>query len=178
MAEMTVPALPSLRELGIGATPLLRLTHWEGLSDSVRLYAKAEWLNPGGSVKDRPAARMVLGALASGRLRPGGTLLDSTSGNTGIAYAWLGARLGFKVFLAVPASISAERRRVLLALGARLDVTDPLEGSDGAVLRARALLAADPAAYYYPNQYDNPENWKAHYDGRSEERRVGKECRL
>jgi cysteine synthase B len=163
MPELSAPALPSLRDLGVGRTPLLRLTKWEGLSESVRVYAKAEWLNPGGSVKDRPAARMVLGALAAGKLRPGGTLLDSTSGNTGIAYAWLGARLGFKVRLAVPGGISDGRRRVLLALGARLEVSDPLEGSDGAARLARALLAEDPGAYF-PNQYDNPENWRAHYD--------------
>lgn len=164
MAETSAMALPTLRELGIGRTPLLRLTRFEGLSEQVRVYAKAEWLNPGGSVKDRPAARMVLGALASGKLAPGGTLLDSTSGNTGIAYAWLGARLNFKVRLAVPASISPERRRVLQALGARLELTDPLEGSDGAIHRARALLAENPGAYFYPNQYDNPENWRSHYD--------------
>ena len=164
MPVTTSEPLPTLRELGIGRTPLLRLTRWEGLSDSVRLYAKAEWLNPGGSVKDRPAARMVLAGLASGALRPGGTLLDSTSGNTGIAYAWLGARLGFKVRLAVPGSIAPARRRVLLALGANLDESDPLEGSDGAVRRVREILAAEPGRYYYPNQYDNPENWKAHFD--------------
>lgn len=161
---MASPPLPTLRDLGVGRTPLLRLTRWDGLSDSVRLYAKAEWLNPGGSVKDRAAARMVLAGLASGALRPGGTLLDSTSGNTGIAYAWLGARLGFKVRLVVPGSISAGRREVLLALGARLDESDPLEGSDGAVRRVREILAADSDGFYYPNQYDNPENWKAHFD--------------
>ncbi|TPW20714.1 MAG: cysteine synthase B, partial [Elusimicrobia bacterium] len=125
MTPVSAAVMPTFKDLGIGGTPLLRLTRWGGLSESVRLYAKAEWLNPGGSVKDRPAARMVLSALASGRLAPGGTLLDSTSGNTGIAYAWLGARLDFKVRLAVPATISAERRRVLQALGARLDLTDP-----------------------------------------------------
>ncbi len=164
MPATAVSDLPTLRQLGIGDTPLLRLTRWPGLAERVRLYAKIECLNPGGSVKDRPAARMVLAGLASGALRPGGTLLDSSSGNTGIAYGWLGARLGFSVRLVVPASISAERRRVLLALGVRLDESDPLEGSDGAIIAARNLLAADPGAYFYPNQYDNPENWKAHYD--------------
>ncbi|MBI3299394.1 MAG: cysteine synthase family protein [Elusimicrobia bacterium] len=156
--------LPSLYDLGIGNTPLLRLTRWDGLSDSVRLYAKAEWANPGASVKDRAAGRMVLAGLASGALKPGGTLLDSTSGNTGIAYAWLGARLGFGVRLAVPGSISAGRRRILLALGARLDVSSPLEGSDGAVRLARQIMDEEAGPFFYPNQYDNPENWKAHYE--------------
>lgn len=162
-AQETVP-LPAFLELGIGNTPLVRLTRWAGLSARVRLYAKAEWHNPGGSVKDRPAARMVLTGLASGALRPGGTLLDSSSGNTGIAYAWLGVRLGFKVRLAVPASIGAERRRVLEALGAQLDLSDPLEGSDGAIHLVRRRVAADPDAFFYPNQYDNPDNWRAHYE--------------
>ncbi|MDE2293779.1 MAG: cysteine synthase family protein [Elusimicrobia bacterium] len=164
MPVLSATPLPTLRELGVGNTPLLRLTRWEGLCERVRVYAKAEWLNPGGSVKDRPAARMVLAGLASGALAPGGTLLDSSSGNTGIAYGWLGARLGFKVRLAVPSSVNPERRRVLEALGVRLELTDPLEGSDGAIRRARELAAAEPGAYFYPNQYDNPENWKAHYD--------------
>ncbi|MBI5597376.1 MAG: PLP-dependent cysteine synthase family protein [Elusimicrobia bacterium] len=163
MAVLDRAAIPTVLDLGIGNTPLLRISRPD-LPGSVEVHAKAEWVNPGGSVKDRPAARMVLAALASGAFRPTMTLLDSTSGNTGIAYAWLGAKLGFPVRLAVPASIGAERRRILEAYGARLDLTDPLEGSDGAMHEARRILKEDPAAYFYPNQYDNPENWRAHYD--------------
>lgn len=131
----------------------------------VRVFAKAEWANPGGSIKDRPALRMVLEAQGSGRFKSGAVLLDSTSGNTGIAYAWLGARLGFKVRLAVPGNINPERKRILLAYGAALDLTSPLEGSDGAIRHARALYERDPDAYFYPDQYNNPDNWKAHYHG-------------
>lgn len=149
----------------VGNTPLVELRRLIGpFAGRVRLFLKLEGANPGGSVKDRPALRMVQEGRASGRFKPGQTLLDATSGNTGIAYAWIGAQLGFKVRLCVPASINAERKRVLLAYGADLVSTDPLESTDGAIRRARELLAADPEAYFYPDQYNNPENWKAHYE--------------
>ncbi len=149
----------------VGNTPLLEISGFSELNDEVRLFAKAEWLNPGGSVKDRAAWRMVEEATRSGAFTPGKTLLDATSGNTGIAYAWIGARRGFKVKLAVPSSINEERKKVLMAYGAELVWTDPLEGSDGAIREARRLFEASPELYFYPDQYSNPANWRAHYDG-------------
>ena len=160
-----MPIIEMAGSLGVGNTPLLRIRKLASAFPGVRVFAKAEWTNPGGSIKDRPALRMVLEAQGSGRFKTGDTLLDSTSGNTGIAYAWLGARLGFKVRLAVPGNINPERKRILLAYGAALDLTSPLEGSDGAIRYARALYEEDPAAYFYPAQYNNPDNWKAHYHG-------------
>ena len=149
----------------VGNTPLFELTRLSpALGERVRLFAKAECFNPGGSVKDRPALRMVQEGLRTGRFRPGQTLLDATSGNTGIAYAWIGAQLGFKVTLCVPKSINPERRKVLEAYGVELVLTDPLQGSDGAIVAARALAAAEPERFFYPDQYNNPENWKAHYE--------------
>ncbi|MBI3550155.1 MAG: cysteine synthase family protein [Elusimicrobia bacterium] len=155
----------SFQTWGVGNTPLLEISGVsEFLSERVRLFAKAEWVNPGGSVKDRAALAMILEALASGALRPGKTLLDATSGNTGVAYAWIGARLGYPVTLAVPASINEERKKVLLAYGAKLELTDPLQGSDGAILEARRLFEGDPERYFYPDQYANPLNWRAHFE--------------
>jgi len=149
----------------IGRTPLVRLHHFEqGLSDGVELYAKAEWQNPGGSVKDRAAARMILEGEASGRLTPGKTILDATSGNTGIAYAMVGAARGYKVKLCLPENASPERKQILRALGADLVMTSPLEGTDGAIREARRMFAANPDEYFYPDQYNNDANWKAHYD--------------
>jgi cysteine synthase B len=133
------------------------------LSPRVHLYAKAEWFNPGGSVKDRPALNILRTALAEGRLAPGMRLLDSTSGNMGIAYATLGAALGISITLALPANASPERVSILRALGADLILTDPLEGSDGAIQVARRMAAEQPERYFYANQYDNPANWRAHY---------------
>jgi len=133
-----------------------------GLPRSVSLYAKAEWFNPSGSVKDRAALNIIRTAERNGQLRPGMTLLDSTSGNMGIAYAMLGAARGYKVKLALPQNASPERIAILQAHGAELVFTDPLEGSDGAIVEARRLAAADPALYY-ANQYNNSANWKAHY---------------
>lgn len=130
----------------------------------LELYAKAEWLNPGGSVKDRAARRMVEQALARGLLGDGRRLLDATSGNTGIAYALIGAALGFGVTLCVPGNITPERKRVLRAYGPELVFTDPLEGSDGAIREARRRYAAEPARYFYPDQYNNDLNWRAHFD--------------
>jgi len=127
------------------------------------LLAKAEWANPGGSVKDRAAASMVADARARGLLVPGKTLLDATSGNTGIAFAMLGAALGFPVHLAMPTNVSPERKRVLRAFGAKVDWTDPDKGSDGAIRRARELAGNEPARFCYMDQYSNDANWLAHY---------------
>ncbi len=148
----------------VGNTPLLPLHRiGAGLPPGVRLLAKAEWFNPGGSVKARPALNIIRTALAEGRLPPGKRLLDSTSGNTGIAYAAFGAALGIPVTLVVPANASPERLAVLRALGAELILSDPLEGSDGAIRTARRLAAEQPERYFYANQYDNPANWQAHF---------------
>ena len=148
----------------IGNTPLMRLKKFEAGHPGVELYGKAEWMNPGGSVKDRPAARMVLEGLRSGALRPGKILLDATSGNTGIAYAMIGAVRGFHVRLCVPSNVTLERKRLLHAYGADLVFTDPMEGSDGAIREARRLHERDPELYFYPDQYNNDGNWRAHYD--------------
>ena len=130
----------------------------------VRLLAKAEHLNPGGSVKDRPARAMLLDGLARGLLAPGKTILEATSGNTGIADAMLGRALGFPVKLCVPAKASAERRAILKAYGAEIILTDPLEGADGVIRAARELVAREPEKYFYPDQYSNPANWRAHFE--------------
>ena len=150
----------------IGRTPLVRLHRFEReVPAGVELYAKAEWQNPGGSVKDRAAARMILEGEASGKLTPGRTILDATSGNTGIAYAMVGAARGYAVKLCVPENASPERKLMLRALGAELVLTDPLEGgTDGAIREARRLYAEDPDQYFYPDQYNNDANWRAHYD--------------
>jgi cysteine synthase B len=148
----------------IGNTPLLRLARIERDLPGVELHAKAEWFNPGGSVKDRPAARMICEAIQSGRLTSERRILDATSGNTGIAYAMIGAALGYRVTLCVPANITPERKRILNAYGPELIFTDPLEGSDGAIREARRRFAADPERYFYPDQYNNDFNWRAHYD--------------
>jgi S-sulfo-L-cysteine synthase (O-acetyl-L-serine-dependent) len=148
----------------IGRTPLLRLARIERDLPGLELYAKAEWFNPGGSVKDRPAARMVCEAIARGELTRDRRLLDATSGNTGIAYAMIGAALGYGVTLCVPANITPERKRVLKAYGPELIFTDPLEGSDGAIREARRRYAESPHRYFYPDQYNNEFNWRAHYD--------------
>jgi cysteine synthase B len=151
-------------EAYVGLTPLLPLRHvTRGLGPSVQVFAKAEWFNPGGSVKDRPALHILQTALAEGMLGPGRRLLDSTSGNMGISYATFGAALGVPLTLVVPANASPERLGVLRALGAELILTDPAEGSDGAIRTARRMAAERPDLYYYANQYDNPANWQAHY---------------
>jgi len=160
----------------VGNTPLLPLRRLSrNLPPRTQVFAKAEWFNPGGSVKDRPALNIIQAALANGDLlqppssaagTPPGAykrLLDSTSGNMGISYATFGAALDIPVALAIPASASSERIAILSALGAALILTDPLEGSDGAILKARELAAQQPDVYWYANQYDNPANWQAHY---------------
>lgn len=150
----------------IGNTPLLGFKAITAhLPDSVRILAKAEWHNPGGSVKDRAALNMIVTAEQRGQIAPGRTiLLDSTSGNTGIAYAMIGAARGYAVKLFVPASASPERIAILKAYGVDIVLTDPIEGSDGAILEARALAAAEPDTYFYLNQYNNEANWRAHYN--------------
>jgi len=173
---MSVPAFPSasasvlstrpassVLEL-IGRTPLVRLPHFERETPGVELYAKAEWQNPGGSVKDRAAARMIADGEASGRLRAGLTIVDATSGNTGIAYAMVGAARGYAVKLCLPENASPERKLILRALGAELVLTSPLEGTDGAIREVRRMVAEQPGRYFYPDQYSNDSNWRAHFD--------------
>jgi cysteine synthase B len=135
----------------------------------VEILAKAEWFNPGGSVKDRPALSMIKAGLASGALQPGKTVLDATSGNTGIAYAMIAAALDYRVKLFLPGSASEERKRILQAYGAELVITPGDEGTDGAIRRVRELAAAEPDRYFYPDQYSNPANWQAHYGGTANE---------
>ena len=147
----------------VGNTPLLRLRHIRPRNPRVEVFAKAEWYNPGGSVKDRPALNMILAGERSGDLVPGKTILDATSGNTGIAYAMIGAACGYRVRLCLPRNANEERQRLLKAFGAELELTDPREGSDGAIIRAREMYADSPGTYFYPDQYNNPANWQAHY---------------
>ncbi|HJY86301.1 MAG TPA: pyridoxal-phosphate dependent enzyme, partial [Candidatus Acidoferrales bacterium] len=147
----------------IGNTPLLRLVRVAREFPSVEFYAKAEWFNPGGSVKDRAALNMIREGESSGALRPGKTILDSTSGNTGIAYAMIGAAKGYPVRLCLPQSATIERKRILRAFGAELVLTPADEGSDGAIRCVRQIHAENTEAYFYPDQYSNPANWRAHY---------------
>jgi cysteine synthase B len=162
--QIVIPSQAAGLESLVGNTPLLALRRiTAGLSPRVRMLAKAEWFNPGGSVKDRPAVNILRTALEEGRLEKGKRLLDSTSGNMGIAYATFGAALGVPITLALPSNASPERIAILRALGAELILTDPLEGSDGAIRVARRLVAEQPERYFYANQYDNPANWQAHY---------------
>lgn len=170
METLTLPLSPAeaalrrpLRPLElIGNTPMLDLTALVGRS-GVRLFAKAEFANPGGSVKDRPGLAMTLDAQRRGLFEGGRRLLDATSGNTGIAYAMVGAALGIPVTLCLPESASPERKLILKAYGAELRMTDPLAGSDGAILEARRLVAEEPERWAYLDQYSNPENWRSHY---------------
>ncbi|MCS3628798.1 PLP-dependent cysteine synthase family protein [Salinibacter ruber] len=164
-ASTAAPAASSLVD-DIGRTPLLRLDRVaDDLPDSVAVYGKAEHLNPGGSVKDRPALRMIEAGLDAGAFRPEQTLIDATSGNTGIAYAMIGAAKGLDVALALPENASAERKKVLRAYGAELILTDPMAGTDGAQRRVKEIVDAHPDRYFYPDQYNNDANWRAHYDG-------------
>jgi cysteine synthase B len=160
---VSLQAVPSVLQL-IGDTPLVRLGRFEVGLDNVELYAKMEGRNPGGSVKDRPAARMILEGERSGALRQGKIILDATSGNTGIAYAMIGASRGYPVRLCIPENVTPERKRILRAFGAELILTNPLEGSDGAIRKARALYEQSPDEYFYPDQYNNDANWRSHYD--------------
>src|SRR5215469_1890194 len=147
----------------IGNTPLLRFERVASEFPNIEFCAKAEWFNHGGSVKDRPALSMIRVGLASGALRPGKTIIDATSGNTGIAYAMIAAALGYPVKLCLPASASLERKRILAAYGAELVITPGDEGTDGAIRKVHEIVAADPEKYFYPDQYSNPANWQAHY---------------
>ena len=149
----------------IGNTPLIRLAKLDAELPGVEIYAKAEFLNPGGSVKDRAGLNMILDGERTGRLTPERTLLDATSGNTGIAYAMIGALKGYKVKLCLPANASHERKQILTGYGAEMIFSDAGEGSDGAIRLCRQIYEADPDRYFYPDQYNNPANWKAHYDG-------------
>lgn len=151
-------------EAAIGNTPLIRLRSvTKGLREGVEVWVKAEHLNPGGSVKDRAALAMILAGERSGELTPQKTILDATSGNTGIAYAMIGAARGYRVKLALPANASLTRKQILRRYGAEIIETDPLSGTDAAQVLARKLAAEDPDEYFYPDQYNNEANWKAHY---------------
>ncbi|HVH71807.1 MAG TPA: cysteine synthase family protein [Candidatus Dormibacteraeota bacterium] len=147
----------------IGHTPLLRIERAGKQFPNVEFYAKAEWFNPGGSVKDRPALSMIQAGIATGALKPGKTVIDATSGNTGIAYAMIGAAMGYPVKLCLPASASPERKRILAAYGAELVITPGDEGTDGAIRKVQEIVAAQPDRYFYADQYSNPANWQAHY---------------
>ncbi len=150
----------------IGNTPLLPITSLtRDISPRVKIYAKAEWFNPGGSVKDRPALRMIEQAELRGDLRPGMTIIDATSGNTGIGYALVGAAKGYPVTLVMAENVSLERKQIARAYGAQLIFSPAEEGADGAIRLVRDLVARSPESYYYPNQYDNPDNWLAHFYG-------------
>ncbi len=159
---MPTPSAHRLEDL-VGNTPLVRLRHIEQDAPGVELYGKAEFFNPGGSVKDRPALNMILEGEKAGLLRPGKIILDATSGNTGIAYAMIGAARGYKVRLCLPKNVSPERKKILQAYGAEIVYTSPAEQSDGAIRMVKKLYAEDPDLYFYPDQYGNDNNWRAHY---------------
>jgi cysteine synthase B len=153
----------------IGNTPLIRLAAVDAETPGVEIYGKAEFMNPGGSVKDRPALAMILDGERTGRLSGEKTILDATSGNTGIAYAMIGAARGYRVAVCLPSNANAERQRILRALGAEVIATDPGEGSDGAIRVARELYARNPDRFFYPDQYNNDANWRAHYESTAPE---------
>ena len=151
-------------ESKIGNTPLIRLRSiTKDLPENIEIYGKAEFLNPGGSVKDRAALAMILAGESSGELTKNKTILDATSGNTGIAYAMIGAARGYKVCLTLPKNASRERKRILKLYGAEIIETDPMNGTDGAQIKAKELVAEFPDKYFYPDQYNNENNWKAHF---------------
>jgi cysteine synthase B len=153
----------------IGNTPLVRLARTSAAFKGIEIWAKAEFMNPGGSVKDRAALGMILDGERAGMLNKDRIILDATSGNTGIAYAMIGAAKGYRCRICLPRNASEERKRTLLAYGVELVLTDPGSGSDGAILRCREIYASNPSLYFYPDQYSNPANWKAHYDGTAPE---------
>lgn len=148
----------------IGNTPLIELKKAAAGLEGIRIFGKAEFLNPGGSVKDRPALNMILEGERSGQLTLKKTILDSTSGNTGIAYAMIGAAKGYSVKLCLPGNASPERKQLLLAFGAEVVLTDPAEGSDGAIRVCHRIFAEDSEQYFFPDQYNNPANWQAHFE--------------
>ncbi len=149
----------------IGNTPLLRVKLFEPEFPNLEVYAKAEWFNPGGSVKDRAALSMIEDGERRGALTRAKTIIDSTSGNTGIAYAMVGAAKGYRVKLVMPGNVSAERKALVTAYGAEIVYSDAGEGSDGAITMVRDIVSLDPDLYFYPDQYSNPANWRAHYEG-------------
>ncbi len=161
--KISRPATSSILEQ-IGNTPLIRLEKIAADLPGVEIWAKAEFFNPGGSVKDRAGLSMILDGERTGLLRPDKIILDATSGNTGLAYAMIGAIRGYRVLLCLPRNASDERKRMLKAYGAEMIFTDPAEGSDGAIRKCREIYEANPERYFYPDQYNNPANWKAHYD--------------
>src|SRR6516225_1430895 len=170
------PALPSLVSAPasslldqIGNTPLIRLKKLDSQFPGVEIHAKAEFFNPGGSVKDRAGLNMILDGERTGRLTHDRILLDATSGNTGIAYAMIGAIKGYRVKLCLPANASHERKQILQAYGAEMVFSDPGEGSDGAIRLCKKVYEENPDAYFYPDQYNNPANWRAHFDGTAPE---------
>lgn len=163
LTETTTPTAVTIEQL-VGNTPLIALRRvTNGLAPRVEVLAKAEWFNPGGSIKDRAALNIIRTAEANGDLTPRVTLLDATSGNTGIGYAMIGAARGHRVKLVLPGNVGPERLAILRAYGAELVLTDPLEGTDGAIRHAQELVAAEPKRYFYADQYGNPANWEAHY---------------
>ncbi|MGH9396729.1 MAG: PLP-dependent cysteine synthase family protein [Terriglobia bacterium] len=153
----------------IGNTPLLRFHRLTNHLRGVEVYAKAEWENPGGSVKDRPAKNIILEAERAGLMNKDKILIDSTSGNTGIAYAMICAARGYRLKICMPANVSIERKQILAAYGAEIIYTDPMEGSDGAIRKVRELAESNSGLYFYANQYDNPANWRAHYESTAPE---------
>lgn len=164
--EATTRRVDDSIEANVGGTPLIRLRRvTQGLPAGVEVFAKAEHLNPGGSVKDRPALAMILAGERAGRLRRGMTILDATSGNTGIAYAMIGAARGYPVTLCLPRNASLQRKQILSGYGVTVIETDPLKATDGAQLMAREMYQAEPEKYFYPDQYNNEANWRAHYEG-------------
>ncbi|HEV7744824.1 MAG TPA: cysteine synthase family protein [Pyrinomonadaceae bacterium] len=165
LKELVRPATGASIESNIGKTPLIRLRNVaRGLPAGVQVFAKAEHLNPGGSVKDRAALAMIVAGERSGQLQRGMTILDATSGNTGIAYGMIGAVRGYPVTICLPKNASAQRKKILRSFGVELIETDPLQATDGAQLIARELAACEPDKYFYPDQYNNPANWQAHYE--------------
>lgn len=148
----------------IGNTPIFELSKLQGKNNSVKIYAKAEFLNLSGSVKDRAAKAMILDGIRTGELSKEKIIIDATSGNTGIAYSMIGAAMGYRVKLCMPANVTAERKRLMYAYGAEIIETDPLEGIDGAYFKTKEIVSEDPNAYFYPNQYSNDENWRTHYN--------------
>jgi S-sulfo-L-cysteine synthase (O-acetyl-L-serine-dependent) len=168
MMPAVSPRVPNSRPASvlaqIGNTPLVRLERIAADIPGAEIFVKLEFANPGGSVKDRPALNMILDGERTGRLVPGRVILDATSGNTGIAYAMIGAIKGYAVKLCLPANASLERKRILKAYGAKIIFTDPMEGSDGAIRRCREIYEKNPDLYFYPDQYNNPANWRAHYE--------------
>jgi S-sulfo-L-cysteine synthase (O-acetyl-L-serine-dependent) len=169
VSTMTSAIFGTMPLARVGNTPLLRFEKLTREWPHIQILGKAEWANPGGSVKDRAALNIIERALQSGALSPGKRLLDATSGNTGIAYAMIGAARGIPITLCVPANVSVERKRILIAYGAEIIWTDPMEGSDGAIRKAQELHAGSPGKYFYADQYSNDANWQAHYQGTAEE---------